>query len=87
MCYYSYCVHGEIVYTEKATNTRLRQGTQKTNNTHNHSKRPSIGTTQRLSTGHHQKSSPRVKLYKTNQHSNRARLQHSNRARLQHSNL
>ena len=55
-----------------------RQGRRKTGNTYNQHKQPPIGTTNRSSTRHHGKGSPRVKLYDTNQHSSRARLQHSN---------
>ena len=45
----------------------------KLKNTYSQPKRPSIGTTQTPSTGHHRKSSPRVKSHSTNQHSNPAR--------------
>ena len=57
-----------------------------TNKSSNQPKRPSIDTcqfvcelctTHRPSTGHHRKSSSRVKSHNTNQHSNRARLEHS----------
>ena len=51
---------GQLRVAEPATNTWHRQGTQKTNIAYNQPKRPSIGTTQRPSNGHHRKSSPRI---------------------------
>ena len=47
----------------------------KTKNTYNEPKRPSIGTSHRPSIEHHRKSSLTVKSHNTNQHSNPAGLQ------------
>ena len=55
------------------TNTDEEFEHTKTNYTYNQSKRPSISSIYRPSTGRHRKSSLRVKSDSTNQHSNPAR--------------
>ena len=68
----------QLCYTQKGSNTWHRQGAQKTNDTYNQPKRPSIGTTQTPSNGHHRQSSPSVGSQNPIQHSN---LQESSRRR------